>query len=134
MKSLFAILTLLISLSAFGQEQLDSDSVEVRILNKGKHYIKEHTITLKGMNYKFSDIWPNKNSEYQKLPFLWPNNRTKTTIIDKKLFKYDEWLTTELWPVDHLGEQKYRGGKLTIEIRTKVKSGQLEIVQIVKKE
>lgn len=57
---------------------------------------------------------------------MWPNNKTKTTIIDKKMFKYDQRLTTELWPIDHIGEQKLMDGKLTIGLRTKVKSGQLE--------
>jgi len=134
MKNLLIILTLLSCLSAFGQKQPNVDSVQVRILNKGKHYIKEHTITLNGAKYQFYDIWPNKYSEYLRLPYLWPNNRTKTTIIDKKMFKYDEWLTTELWPIDHVGERKYENGKLTIEIRTKVKSGQLEIEQTVTEE
>ncbi len=50
------------------------------------------------------------------------------------MFKYDEWLTTELWPIDHVGENKFVDGKLTIELRTKVKSGQLEIVQTITKE
>ena len=47
------------------------------------------------------------------------------------MFKYDQWLTTELMPIDHVGERKYENGKLTIELRTKVKSGQLEIEQTV---
>ena len=131
MKNLLIILTLLTCLSAFGQEQPNTDSVEVRILNRGKYYIKEHTITLNGTKYQFSDIWPNKYSNFQKLPYIWPNNRTKTTVIVKKMFKYDQWLTTELMPIDHVGERKYENGKLTIELRTKVKSGQLEIEQTV---
>lgn len=134
MKNFLVILILLTCLCAFGQEKPNSDSVDVRILNKGKYYIKEHTITLNGTKYQFSDIWPKKYSEYQKLPYLWPNNKTKTTIIDKKMFKYDEWLTTEHWPIDHVGEQKFLNGKLTIELRTKVKSGQMEIEQTVTKE
>jgi hypothetical protein len=131
---LIVLFSVVVTTEASGQKIQHFDSVEVRVLNKGKHYIKEHIITLGKVDYKFSDIRRNHYSEYQKLPYLWSNNLAKTTIIAKKMFKYDQWLTSLLWPIDHVGEEKYLTGKMTIELRTKVKSGQLKVEQVVVKE
>ena len=121
-------------MTCIGQQVTEYDSVEVRILNKGKHYIKNYVVSLNGTDYSFHDIWRNKYSDYQKLPYLWPNNKTETQVIVKKMIQYDQWLKTINWPIDHVGESKYLNGKLTIEVKTKVKSGQLEVENIVIKE
>ena len=114
MKNLLITISLFSCLSALGQEQLHSDSVKVRILNKGKHYIKEHIITVNNVKYAFEDIWKNKYSDYQKLPFIWPNNLTRTQVIEKKMIKYDQWHEAISWPFDHIGEQNHLGSSVLL--------------------
>lgn len=116
---------------AFGQDRETTDSVDVRILNKGRHYIKEYVLTIAGKEYTFTDIWKNKYSEYQRLPYLWPSNRSKTTVIIKQVFRYDKWITSGKWPIDHIGEKKLTNGAYTIEIQTQRSKSNLNVGEIL---
>ena len=113
-----------------GHETKTDDTLHVRILNKGKYYLKEYTLTIDGKNYTYKDIWKNKYSDYQRLPYIWPSNRAKTIVIVKKL-GYDKWMNTEQIPIDHVGETKLTTGSYTIEIRTRKKKDQLEFDDIL---
>ncbi|WP_152000943.1 MULTISPECIES: hypothetical protein [unclassified Imperialibacter] len=134
MKKILIAFSFLVSLNCFGQQQTTYDSVDVRIFNNGKHYIKEYIVTVNGKDFTFNDIWKNKYSEYQKLPYLWANNQSKTTVIVKKMIKYDLWLTTLNWPIDHAAEKKHMHGKLTIDVTTRQKADQLEVEEKIKLE
>jgi hypothetical protein len=126
--TVFALLALILTCSA--QQEMKYDSVDVRVLNKGNHYIKHFIISANGIEYTFDDIRRKKYSDYQKLPYLWTNNKTETEVIVKKVIRYDQWMKSMLWPVDHVGETKYLKGSFTVEVKTKVKSGQLEVDEL----
>lgn len=128
------IVALLIPFNCFSQEELSTDSVLVRIFNDGKFYIKEYVLTVNDLDYTFSDIWKNKYSEYKKIPYIWPLNESKTTVIMKRIIKYDEWMTTLKLPIDHVGEKKITTGKYTIEVKTSRKSAQLHVEENIQKE
>jgi hypothetical protein len=127
MKLLLPLILTLISFNLRSQDIQETDSVDVRILNKGKYYLKKYVLSVDGHEFLFSDIWKGKYSDYQKVPYLWPSNKSETTVIIKRMIKYDIWLTTILWPIDHVGEKKIFDGKYRIEVRTKKKGDHLEV-------
>ncbi|MEQ9166506.1 MAG: hypothetical protein RLO12_09630 [Fulvivirga sp.] len=127
MKLLLTLTLVLITITLRGQDIQVKDSINVRILNKGRYYIKTHIITVEGEDYQFSDIWKRKHSEYQQIPYLWPSNKSETTVIIKRMIKYDIWLKTVIWPIDHVGESKLVSGNYRIEVRTKKKGNHLEV-------
>lgn len=134
-KSLLILLLLtLVPIQGFSQNKTSYDSLDIRIYNKGKHYLKEYTITINGHNYTFKDVWKYKQSSYIKAPYLWTNNQTKTTVVIKRIVKYDEWMTVLQFPIDNISEHKFIKGKYTIEITTKKKKGNLEVKENIKKE
>lgn len=130
MRKILILTLILIYQGVKGQESITYDSLNIRILNKGKHYVKEYTLTIDGNNYTYKDIWKNKYSEYQRLPYIWPSNRSKTTVIIK-LLGYDKWSTTVKMPIDHVGEKKLLKGHYTIEIGTRRKKGRLEVYELL---
>jgi len=119
---------------AIGQDIQRADSIRVRILNKGKHYIKAYALTINGNDYQYTDIGKKKNSEYQRLPYIWPSNQSKTTVIVKQMFNYDKWITVGKLPIDHVGEEKLTSGFYTIEIRTRRNMDNLDVEEILTKE
>jgi hypothetical protein len=127
MKITISILFVLISQTINGQALSNSDSVEVRILNKGKYYIKEHTISIAGKKYTYSDIWKNKYSDYKRLPYIWQANNTKTVVIIKQIIRYDKWMNVSMIPFDHNNSKPMIKGRYTIEIRAKRKKDMLEV-------
>jgi hypothetical protein len=60
--TVFALLALILTCSA--QQEMKYDSVDVRVLNKGNHYIKRFVISVNGMKYSFDDIRRKKYSDY----------------------------------------------------------------------
>jgi len=116
-----------------GQGTKTEDTLNIRILNKGKHYIKEYTLTIDSKNYTYKDIWKNKYSDYQQLLYIWTSNRTKTIVIIKML-GYDKWMNTEQIPNDYIGETKLTTGYYTIEIRTRKKKDNLEVEDVLIKD
>ncbi|MDZ7605144.1 MAG: hypothetical protein U5K79_06055 [Cyclobacteriaceae bacterium] len=112
---------------AIGQDIQMADSIRVRILNRGKHYIKEYILTIDGNDYQYADIGKKKTFKYQRLPYIWPSNRSKTTVIIKQMFNYDKWITVGKLPIDHVGEEKLTSGFYTIEIRTKRNKDNLDV-------
>jgi hypothetical protein len=132
----FVTACLLASFPYFSSAQPDAarDSIEVRVLNKGRHYLKKHVITIDKKDYVFADIWKGKYSAYKKIPYIWSINNSLTTVIVNRMIKYDSWLTVGHMPIDYIGERKYTAGKYRIEIRTKRKKGQLEVEQEIIKE
>ncbi len=109
----------------------DTDSVNVTIYNSGKYYIKHFKITINGRQYIFNDIWKHKSSKVQRLPYLWNSNPTETTVIVKRFFKYDQWLSVIEMPIDHVGEKKMKGGNCTIYVKTKKKDHKLSVEDYV---
>jgi hypothetical protein len=134
LKYFFALGFLFFSVNSFSQEQSKFDSVEVRIYNLGKHYLKKYVITIAGRDYTFTDIWKKKYSEYQKLPYLWSLNKSEATVIINRMIKYDRWMTSRSIPIDYIGEQKYLHGKYCIEVKCKRKGDRLIITETVIKE
>ena len=129
MKSLIIILLILMSLQSFGQSNV-TDSVAVRVYNKGKFYIKKYTITIGGKKYTFSDIWKHKYSPYQKLPYLWPQNQIEVTTVRKRFMQYDEWNSLIMMPIDQIGE-KIATGQITIIVSSKRKAKSLVIESVL---
>ena len=125
MKYLTLILVLFIPITLYCQTNSSAqlDSVDVRIFNGGKHYIKKLIITVNDHDYQFLDIWKGKYSEYLRMPFLWPSNKTEVTIIVKQMFTYDEWMSMIIMPIDHVGESKYINGKFTVYAKPSIKKG-----------
>jgi|GEM_PF-3409537 len=133
MRKILILTLILIYQGASGQGTKTEDTLKIRILNKGKHYIKEYTLTIGDKNYTYKDIWKNKYSDYQQLPYIWTLNRTKTIVIIKML-GYDKWMNTEQTPIDYIGEKKITTGSYTIEIRTRKKKDNLEVEDILIKD
>jgi hypothetical protein len=136
MKLTYILLILSISIASFGQQDssYQNDSIQVRVFNQGRHYIKSYSVTVNGHDYEFKDIWKKKYSDYVSMPYIWPNNKTEITIIVKRFFKYDEWLSLIRFPIDHVGETKKTNGEYTIFISTKVRKGELNIDDYIVKE
>lgn len=134
MRKILTLTFILFYQIAIGQEIQMADSISVRILNKGKHYIKEYTLTIDRNDYQYFDISKKKNSKYQRLPYIWPSNKNKITVIVKQMFKYDKWITVGTLPIDHVGEEKLTSGFYTIEIRTRRNKDNLEVDQILARE
>jgi hypothetical protein len=136
MKFIILILVLFIPISLYSQTNSTTqfDSVDVRIFNGGKHYIKKLIITVNNNEYQFTDILKRKYSKYLKLPFLWSSNKTEVTIIVKRMFKYDEWMTMILMPIDHVGESQYKSGKFTVYAEPSLMKGEMEFDSYVIKE
>ena len=134
MKRIILILFVIITAKATAQDAKAYDSIEVRVHNRGKHYLREFIVIVDGKEYKFEHIWKNKYSEYITIPYLWPSNKTKTTIIIKRVIKYDEWVTALSIPIDHIGEKKFIQGKYTIEVDPVKRGKDLKVTEKVKKE
>jgi len=114
MKKILTLTLILIYQGVRAQGTKIEDTLNIRILNKGKHYIKEYTLTIDGKNYTYKDIWKNKYSDYQQLPYIWTSNRTKTIVIIKML-GYDKWMNTEQIPIDYIGETKLTTGSIPLK-------------------
>ena len=105
-----------------------ADSLKVRIYNNGKYFIKELKIKIGGKEYKFDHIRKNKYSEFKTLPYIWnKRNSLETTVIIKKMFKFDEWWTAKEFPIDHIGETKIESGFYTLEIKTRKRKKDLKV-------
>jgi hypothetical protein len=126
MKGILTLTLIVINHVVSAQTIKTTDSLNIRVLNKGKFYLKEYTLTINGRDYRYEDIWKNKYSDYKQLPFIWPSNRAKTVVIVKRL-GYDKWMNVEHMPIDHVGENKLTSGSYTIEIRTRRNKENLEV-------
>ena len=127
MKNLITIILIFVSSLIYSQNNLATDSVNLRIFNDGKFYIKEFKITISGNEYVFKDIWKKKYSDFIKVPYIWPSNKTETTVVVKRMIKYDEWYNTLMFPVDHVGEKKIETGFYTLELETRLKNKNLTV-------
>ena len=134
MKNLLIAFFLTVSLNSSAFSLIQSDSIEVRILNQGKHDLKEYVVTIDGHDYIFEKIKKGAFSDYKNMPYLWTTNKTKTTVVVKKLIRPDEWTSITMTPIDYVGEEKLVKGKYLIELLTKKKGNQLEVFQKIKKE
>jgi len=134
MKNLLIAIFLTVSLRASGFSLIQNDSVEVRVLNQGKHDLKEYVVTIDGDDYIFENIRKGSFSEYKSVPYLWTSNKTKTTVVVKRLIKPDGWISITTTPIDHIGEEKLVTGKYLIELSTERNGNHFEVVQKIKKE
>jgi len=134
LRSSLILILIIFSLSGFSQVINQTDSIDVRVFNQSKHYLKLYSIRIDGKDYIFSDIRTKKYSDYQKLPYLWPSNSSKTIVIIKKYFDYDQWMTLLSTPIDHVGERIINKGKYTIFVNARKKKDNLIVDEIVKKE
>ena len=129
MKKLIFGILLLISNLCYCQYNVETDSVNLRIFNDGKYYIKEAKLKIGGNEYIIKDVWKNKYSDFIKVPYIWRNNGIEVTVIVKRMFKYDEWFTAIVLPIDHVGEKKIENGNYTLELNTRLKKKMLKIEQ-----
>ena len=127
MKKLITGILLLVSTLCYCQNNVETDSVNVRIFNNGKYYIKEAKLKIGGNEYILKDVWKNKHSDFIKVPYIWRNNEIEVTVIVKRMFKYDEWFTAIILPIDHVGEKKIENGTYTLELNTRLKKKVLKI-------
>ena len=135
MKKLLVVITILASVVGFSQTEKANDSLKLRVFNNGKYLIKELKINIEGKEYVFKDILKNKYSESIKLPYIWNySNSLTTTIIIKKMFAYDWWVTSEEMPIDHIGDKKIESGKYTLSLKTRMKKKQLNVERNLLKE
>ena len=121
------------SLIAVGQTA-ETDSIDVRVFNKGKYHLKEYVLTVDGKDYNFFDLSKNQYSSYKRLPYIWTSNKSKTTVIVKKIIKYDIWMTKSTYPIDHIGEKKLNKGSYTIELETKNRKEDLHLKENIVKD
>ena len=129
MKKLIFGILLLISNLCYCQNNVETDSVNLRIFIDGKYYIKEAKLKIGGNEYIIKDVWKNKYSDFIKVPYILRNNGIEVTVIVKRMFKYDEWFTAIILPIDHVGEKKIESGNYTLELNTRLKKKMLEIKQ-----
>ena len=130
MKKPLVLIFIFFSTFTFSQNEKDIDSLNLRIFNNGKYLIKELKVNVGGNEYIFKDVGRNSYSEYAKLPYIWnANNSLTTTVIVKRMFRYDEWWTLKEYPIDHIGERKIEGGYCTLEIKTRLKKKELQVEQ-----
>jgi hypothetical protein len=129
MKKLIFGISLLVSSLFYCQNNVETDSVNLRIFNDGKYYIKEAKLKLGGNEYIIKDVWKNKYSDFIKVPYIWINNGIEVTVIVKRMFKYDEWFTVIILPIDHVGEKKIESGNYTLKLKTRLKKKMLKIEQ-----
>lgn len=129
MKKLLLGILLLISNLCYSQNNAKTDSVNFRIFNDGKYYIKEAKLKIGRNEYILKDVWKNKHSDIIKVPYIWRNNEIELTVIVKRIFKYDEWYTAIVLPIDHVGEKKIENGSYTLELKTQLKKKTLKIEQ-----
>jgi hypothetical protein len=129
MKKLITGIIILLSSLIYSQNNVENDSLNLRIYNIGKYYIKELKIAVGENEFVFKDVWKNKYSDFIKIPYIWTNNRVETTVIVKRLFKYDDWFTRIDLPIDHVGEEKIENGFYTLEIKTRLKKKKLTVEQ-----
>ena len=129
MKKLITGIIILLSSLIYSQNNVENDSLNLRIYNIGKYYIKELKIAVGENEFVFKNVWKNKYSDFIKIPYIWTNNRVETTVIVKRLFKYDDWFTRIDLPIDHVGEEKIENGFYTLEIKTRLKKKKLTVEQ-----
>ncbi|WP_298507180.1 hypothetical protein [uncultured Maribacter sp.] len=128
MKKLLVGIVILFSMFGFSQTKRATDSLKLRVFNNGKYLIKELKINIEGKEYAFKDILKNKYSESIKLPYIWNyGNSLTTTVIIKKMFAYDWWVTSEEMPIDHIGDKKIENGEYTLSVKTRMKKKQLDV-------
>ena len=128
-------MSFLVSVFGFCQSEKQADSLVLRIFNDGKYLIKELKIDIQGQEYVFNDVPKNKYSETLILPYIWKsNNSFTTTVIIKKMFAYDWWVTLEEMPIDHIGEMKIENRTFTLRVKTNMNNKQLEVEQELIKE
>ena len=118
----------------FAQQQNTPDSVNVRVFNKGNYPITEYVLTIDGHDYLFTDIGKNEYSEYKKVPYLWPTNKSKITVLVKRFIARKQPVTILSWPFDHVNEKQYTEGNFVIEIFTTRSGRQFMLIDYVKKE
>lgn len=129
MKNFITGILILVSTLICSQNKIENDSVSLRIYNRGKFYIKELKLTVGENKFVFKDVWKNKYSDFIKVPYIWKNNKIETTVIVKRMFKYDQWFTRIDLPIDHIGEEKIKNGFYTIELKTRLKKKELKVKQ-----
>lgn len=128
MKNHFIWTLILFSSLCYGNNGIETDSLKVRIFNDGKYFIKELKITIGRQEYTFDHIQKNKYSDYINLPYIWnKGNALETTVIIKKMFKFDEWWTLKETPIDHIGESKIESGLYTLKVKTRLRKKELKV-------
>ncbi|GAA3588031.1 hypothetical protein GCM10022396_01510 [Flavivirga amylovorans] len=70
MKKLILGILPLISTLCYCQNNVETDSVNLRIFNNGKYYIKEAKLEIGRNEYVIKDVWKNKYSEFIKVPYI----------------------------------------------------------------
>jgi hypothetical protein len=128
------ILILLLSTLTLQAPSQSKDSVAVRVYNKGRFYIKKYVVVIDNKPYVFSDVLKHKYSAYQNLPYIYPSNEIKATVVRKRFLRYDEWLQLLQMPIDHIGDEKIAKGKVTILISSKKKGKNLLLESAIVKE
>ncbi len=129
MRNFITGILIFVSTLIYSQNNVATDSVNLRIYNAGKYYIKEVKIKVGENEYVIKDIWKKKYSDFIKVPYIWSNNGIETTVIVKRMFKYDDWFTSINLPIDHIGEKKIENGTYTLELKARLKKKILKIEQ-----
>ena len=125
-------LLLLIPLSIHGQSS--PDSLDVRVFNAGKYYIKTYSISVGNKEFSFKNISKGEFSNSIKLPSIWSDNKTKAAIIVKQVLRRDKLITETSYPIDHKGDAKYTNGRYRIIVTTNFKHRELFLNALVKEE
>ncbi len=124
-------LLLLVTFCSYGQESSSVDSVEVRVHNNGKYKLVKYVVTVEGKGYVFPALDEGEYSPYQRLPYLYSCNKSKTTLLIKKFFARQYQLTILSIPVDNVGEEKITSGRYVIEILTRKQDGMINLFETI---
>ena len=91
-----------------------TDSVDLRIYNNSKYYIKKYIITINKVEYPFFNIASKTYSKTDRLPYIYDSNMSELTILRKKILGRSHVVRELEWPVDNIGDKKIKSGKTTL--------------------
>ena len=112
------IIILFLSLSTFALCQDNSDDVTMRIYNDSKYHLTTVAITIDGDEYLIENTPKKQYSDYISLPYLWSINNVSSIKYEKKRFlRKPISFVSEIYPIDHIGDEKYVKGQYTLVLR-----------------
>jgi hypothetical protein len=103
--------------------RMNRNSIEVRVYNNTRYYLKSYKIILGNESFTFSDIGSYQFSDYRSLTYLPDHYRNDVRFVRKRLLQYDEWINLLIVPTDFIGDGKLTSGRATIKVKVKKRDG-----------
>jgi hypothetical protein len=128
------LLFIFIHLFLFNQPAKIADSVNLRVYNNSKFFVKNYMIKINNVNYSFISIDPHSYSQYRRLPDVLSFNFVDMTAQIKRFLKHAYTIRTITEPIDNIGDKRIATGRAVLVLNIYMHHRNLEVEDSLKHE